>query len=201
MKQDLRSEMLKKRLRLDSHEVQVGSSLIIQTLLDLECVKQADCVMAYSSYQNEPNLMALKHTLLDMGKQVTLPYVAENDSLIAVSYDYDSVMKSNVFGISEPVISSESELVEPDLVLVPGIAFDEAGNRIGYGLGYFDRFLKESDAYKIGICFDMQIISSIDAKPHDVRMDMIVTQRGFQANSRVITTSDALLEELVNLKR
>ena len=181
MKQDLRREMLKNRLRLDSREVQVNSSLIIQKLLELESIKRAGCVMAYSSYQNEPNLMALKHALLDMGKQVALPYVAENDNLIAVNYDCDSVMKSNVFGIGEPVISSESELAEPDLVLVPGIAFDEAGNRIGYGLGYFDRFLKESDAYKIGICFDMQIVPHIDAKPHDVRMDMIVTQ------SRVIT--------------
>lgn len=182
MKQDLRRDILNKRLLIESHDIQVFSSQIIHTLLDLERVKNAQCVMAYSAHKNEPDLLALTHALLDMGKKIALPYVAEDDNLIAVDYCFDSVMKSNVFGIAEPVICNESEQVEPDVVLVPGIAFDEAGNRIGYGLGYFDRFLKCSNAYKIGICFDMQIVPYIEAKPYDVKMDMIVTQ------SRVIYT-------------
>jgi 5-formyltetrahydrofolate cyclo-ligase len=75
------------------------------------------------------------------------------------------------------VIRNESEKVEPDVVLVPGVAFDEALNRIGYGVGYFDRFLKETDALKVGICFDMQIVPCITTQPHDVRMDMVVTEK------------------------
>ena len=74
--------------------------------------------MAYCSYKNEPDLMGLV-ALLDMGKSVALPYVTGDDSMIAAEYNYESVMKSNLFGIPEPVIRNESE--KPDVVLVPGV--------------------------------------------------------------------------------
>jgi 5-formyltetrahydrofolate cyclo-ligase len=57
------------------------------------------------------------------------------------------------------------------------VAFDTAMNRIGYGVGYFDRFLKQTNAYKIGICYDMQIVPKIDAEPYDIAMNMLVTER------------------------
>ncbi len=177
MKHDIRQEMLKKRLLIDSLDAEVMSGHIIHTLLELDCIKNAVCVMAYYSHKNEPNLLALMHALLDMGKDVALPYVADNDNLIAVEYTYDSVMKSNVYGIAEPIIMNESEQVEPDVVLVPGIAYDTALNRIGYGVGYFDRFLKETKALKIGICYDMQIVPKIEAEPYDIAMDMLVTDK------------------------
>ncbi len=177
MKHDIRQEMLKKRLLIDSRDAQTMSAQITQTLLDLDCIKNAACVMAYYSHKNEPNLMALMHALLDMGKNVALPYVADNDNLIAVEYTLDSVMKSNIYGIAEPIIMNESEQAEPDIVLVPGIAYDTALNRIGYGVGYFDRFLKETTARKIGICYDMQIVPNIDAEPYDISMDMLVTEK------------------------
>ncbi len=176
MKSDLRREILRERLLLSPRDVQVKSSNIMQTLLGLECIKKAKCVMAYYAYKNEPDLLALAHTLLDMGKQVALPYITDDDDIIAVEYKGDTLLKSNVFGIAEPVIGSESEQAEPDIVLVPGVAFDAYGNRIGYGLGYFDRYLKQSDAYKIGICFDLQIVPHVEAQPYDVRMDMVITE-------------------------
>lgn len=176
MKQDLRREILRKRLLLDSHDVMMFSSLIVESVLTIDCVKEAQCVMAYCAYKNEPNMLALTNSLLDMGKMVSLPYITEDDDLIAVDYNFDSVMKSNIFGIAEPIITNKSEIAVPDVVLVPGIAFDKSGNRIGYGLGYFDRFLKKFDACKIGVCFDLQLVPHVESKPHDVRMDIIVTQ-------------------------
>ncbi len=176
MKNDIRRDILRKRLLMDSLEVQIASGRIMQILLELDCIKNASCVMAYYSHKNEPNLLPLMHALLDMGKNVALPYVADNDNLIAVEYTCDSVMKSNVYGIAEPIIMNESERTEPDVVLVPGIAFDTSFNRIGYGVGYFDRFLNETDALKIGICYDMQIVPKIDAELYDIAMDMLVTE-------------------------
>lgn len=175
MKRELRREMLEKRMGIHPRDIQAGSARICQTLLSLDCIKNAGCVMAYYAHKNEPDLLAFMHALLDLGKKVALPYIESNDNLIAVDYSRDSVMKSNVFGIPEPVISSGSEPAAPDVVLVPGVAFDAAGNRIGYGRGYFDRFLKETDALKIGVCFDGQLVAHIEAQPHDVRMDIIVT--------------------------
>lgn len=177
MKKNIRQEILKKRLMMDQGEASAASGRIIQTLLELDCIKNASCVMAYYSYRNEPNLLALMHALLEMGIGVALPYIAGNGSLIAVAYTYDSVMKSNVYGIAEPIIMNESERAEPAVVLVPGVAFDTAMNRIGYGVGYFDRFLKETTALKIGVCYDMQIVPEIAAEPYDVAMDMLVTDR------------------------
>lgn len=176
MKHDLRRQMLDQRLQIDTHDAEVASSRIMQTLLELDCIKKANCVMAYYSHKNEPNLLALMHALIDMGKEVALPYVADKDNLIAVEYTYDSIMRSNVYGIPEPIISNESEQAEPDVVLVPGVVFDTSLSRIGFGVGYYDRFLKETDALKIGICFDMQVVAHIDAQPYDVSMDMIVTE-------------------------
>ena len=176
-KAELRQSMLKKRLLMEPRDVCAMSGLITHTLLDLDCIQNASCVMAYCSYKNEPDLMGFVHALLDMGKHVALPYVTGDDSLIAVDYNYESVMKSNIYGIPEPVIGNESENVEPDVVLVPGVAFGADLNRIGYGVGYFDRFLKESDALKVGICFDMQVVPSIKAEPHDVRMNIVVTEK------------------------
>ena len=176
-KAELRRSMLKKRLMIEPSDAAEMSRAITRKLLELDRIQNASCVMAYCSYKNEPDLMGLVHALLDMGKRVALPYVTGDDSMIAVEYNYESVMKSNLFGIPEPVIRNESEKVEPDVVLVPGVAFCENLNRIGYGSGYFDRFLKESDAFKIGICYDMQVVPSIKAQPYDVRMDMIVTER------------------------
>ncbi len=177
MKNVIRQEMLKKRAQMDSREVEIASALITQTLMELDCINNARCVMAYSSYKNEPNLLPFMHALLDMGKHLALPYIATDDNLVAVEYTNDSVMKSNVYGIAEPIIMNESEQAEPDLVLVPGVAFDTAMNRIGYGVGYFDRFLKQTNAFKIGICYDMQIAPKIEAEPYDIAMDMLVTER------------------------
>lgn len=176
-KSELRKEMLKRRQQLEPRVVCEMSGLIIHTLMDQDCIRNANSVMAYCAYKNEPDLMSLVHALLEMGKHVALPYVTGDDSMIAVDYNYESVMKSNMYGIPEPVLSNDSENVEPDVVLVPGVAFGADMSRIGYGVGYFDRFLKETNAFKVGICYDMQVVSSISAEPHDVRMDMIVTEQ------------------------
>ena len=183
-KAELRRDMLKKRKHMETREVCEKSGLIAHTLLDLDCIQEASCVMAYCSYKNEPDLMSFVHALLDMGKHVALPYVTGDDSMIAVDYNCETVMKSNMYGIPEPVLSNESENVEPDVVLVPGVAFGADLNRIGYGVGYFDRFLKETNAFKVGICYDMQVVPTIKAAPHDVRMDMIVTE------NRIITPEE-----------
>ncbi len=100
----------------------------------MSALKKPNALWLITHIKNEPDLLALAHTLLDMGKQVALPYITDDDDIIAVGKG-DTLLKSNVFGIAEPVMGSESEQAEPDIVLVPGVAFDAYGNRIGYELG------------------------------------------------------------------
>lgn len=162
---------------MDDKDAELFSGVITGKLLQLDCVKNAASIMAYYSFMNEPNLMAFMHRCMDMGKRVALPYVAGKGEMIAVAYEYDSVMKSNVYGIPEPVLTNDTDIEQPDLVIVPGIAFDESLHRIGFGGGYYDRFLDGSAAKKIGVCFDYQVVKDIGPKGHDVPMDMIVTEK------------------------
>ena len=176
-KETLRRVMQKKRSQIDSKAKARFSAAIRDKLLGLDCVKEAACIMAYYSYNNEPDLMEFVHICLDMGKCTALPYVAGKGDIIAVEYNRECMMKSNIYGIPEPVIMNESELEEPDVVIVPGIAFDENLHRIGFGGGYYDRFLEQTDAIKIGVCFDTQIVERIPTDPHDVAMDLVITEK------------------------
>lgn len=168
--------MLKGRLLIDTKDIEVFSGIINNRLLGLECVQKAQCIMAYYSYKNEPNLLEFIRVCLDMGKCVALPYIVGEGDMIAVDYHADSVIKSNIYGIPEPVMMNESEKVEPDVVIIPGIAFDKNRHRIGFGGGYYDRFLSEVKAVKIGVCFNRQIIDDVFPETHDVPMDIVVTE-------------------------
>jgi 5-formyltetrahydrofolate cyclo-ligase len=176
-KQELRQSILKTRTMMDLGDLKTFSGIISDKLLTLDRVKSASCIMAYYSYKNEPDLKEFMNACLDLGKLVALPYIAGKGEMIAVRYEYDGIMKSNIYGIPEPVLTSDSEEEQPDVVIVPGIAFDEKLCRVGFGGGYYDRFLKNAGAYKIGVCFDYQIVDCIDSCSHDVPMDIIVTEK------------------------
>ncbi|MGI5848557.1 MAG: 5-formyltetrahydrofolate cyclo-ligase [Christensenellales bacterium] len=176
-KEMLRKKMQKIRAMIDPKDKETFSAIIRDKLFKMDCIQQAGCIMAYYSYKSEPDMLTFMYSCIDMGKCIALPYVVGEGDLIAVNYNYNSVMKSNIYGIPEPVIMNESEQEEPDVVIVPGIAFDMNLNRIGFGGGYYDRYLQEIDAVKIGVCFDCQIVEHICAEPHDVTMDIVVTEK------------------------
>ena len=87
-------------------------------------------------------------------------------------------MRTAHYGLREPV--PNPELILPphalDVILIPGIAFDRRGHRIGSGKGYYDRFLTRTQAVRIGLAYDFQVIDRVPAEPHDVKMDWIVTE-------------------------
>lgn len=173
-KRIIRQAVLQKRLAADAKDIALFSGSITKRLLELKCIQNAGCIMAYWPHKNEPELEKFMHTCLDMKKRVLLPRVLGEGNMIAVDYHKESIMKKNKYGIFEPVEKSEQYSV--DIVIVPGIAFDESLHRIGYGGGYYDRFLSKIDAVKVGVCFESQIIDNIQTHEFDVRMDIIVTQ-------------------------
>lgn len=176
--------MLKARAEMDDEEHKRLSVMITQRLLALDCVKNAACVMAYITYRNEPDLSAFMRRCLEAGKRVALPCIAGKGEMTAAGFRFDCVMKSNAYGIPEPVLTGGSDLEEPDVIIVPGVAFDERLNRVGFGAGYYDRFLKSTEAEKIGVCFDYQVVKSIGAAAdHDVCMDMIITEKRILGDS------------------
>ena len=106
-------------------------------------------------------------------KKILLPVMDEGCSLRLVPYTPDCRMYEADNGIGQP----EGKTCDPheaELILVPGMAFDPEGHRLGRGKGFYDRLLKNSGAYKAGVCFGFQVVGEVPSEPHDVRMDAVV---------------------------
>ena len=108
-------------------------------------------------------------------KKVLVPYCVDNlGTMIACEIKSLSDLGDGFFGIKEPVNPVEFK-GKIDLTVVPGLAFSKEGHRIGYGKGYYDRFLEINDTYKVGLTFDELLFDEIPAEPHDIRVNKIIT--------------------------
>ena len=175
MKSQLKETILKKRNSLLREELIEKSKKIKNTLLNLAHYKKSKTVMFFVSFNSEVDTHEMIKEALK-NKSVVVPKVAQGEIEPSVIIDFDNLVSSGKFGILEPIEAMKIAYKNIDLILVPGIAFDLHGHRIGYGFGYYDRFLKKvPKALKIGLCFDFQIVEKIPNHEHDVPVDLIVT--------------------------
>lgn len=110
-------------------------------------------------------------------KQILLPVVTGNE-LILKTYLNEEMLHDGSFGIMEPEGEIFTDMSKIDLAVIPGMAFDKEGNRLGRGKGFYDRLLhqlKDYSIYKIGICFDYQFLDHIPTEPHDIPVDEVIT--------------------------
>lgn len=96
------------------------------------------------------------------------------DELELKVYEGAEYLQQNSYGIDEPVGESFSDYSAIDLAIVPGVAFDAQGHRLGRGKGYYDRLLPQLSAYKIGICFPFQLVDDVPTDPFDIAMDEVI---------------------------
>ena len=89
-----------------------------------------------------------------------------------------SRLSLGAFHIEEPQGSDTTDISEIEMVVVPAVAYDRRGNRVGRGKGYYDRLLANTKAVKVGVAYDFQLVDEIDAEPHDVKVDFVITNRG-----------------------
>ncbi|HZJ84146.1 MAG TPA: 5-formyltetrahydrofolate cyclo-ligase [Syntrophomonadaceae bacterium] len=176
-RQNLRDEMLQKRNALSPEVVKAYSATICRKLEELPYFENAQHIMGFSSFGHEIQLMPFLETLT-AEKQILLPRVEKGGAMVAVPFTGWGGVKSGPFGIKEP-IGQPFALDLIDVVIVPGLVFDNKGYRLGYGKGYYDRFLKElrSDAFFCGVCFDFQIQEDIYPTEQDVAVHWIVTEK------------------------
>ena len=106
-----------------------------------------------------------------------LPCVRGEELDIRYFEGKDKLCPGEGFAIPEPVGALFEDLAQIDLILVPGVAFDASGNRLGRGKGYYDKILRQTDAYKLGVCFAFQLLEQIPTEPHDVKMDRVVASK------------------------
>lgn len=175
LKQDLRKEIRERKSRYDSGSLRLMSREIIAKLLLHPRIKNAKTVLMYYSLGDEVDTHDAVDELLSMGKQVVLPVVTGSNSMELRLYMGRKCLKSGAFGIEEPVGEPFTQLETIDVAVVPGMAFDVFGNRLGRGKGYYDNFFASSPyIYKIGVCFDFQKVEHVPTDENDVRMDEIL---------------------------
>lgn len=151
------------------------SDAIFAQIEDSEAFNKASSILSYWSMSDE----VMTHKAVERWskyKKVYLPLIKGNDLELVRFEGIEKMKPEPVFGILEPTSDEKIEIGEIELVIVPGVAFDAGCNRMGRGKGYYDRLLSESVAVKIGVAFSFQIVDKVPVDPHDVPLDMVVTE-------------------------
>lgn len=179
MKDKLRKEMLEKRHFLHTNGGHMHCISIMDRLVRLPEFASAKFILAYSSKGSEVHTDGIIQSALSLGKKIALPVTKKAEKKLEL-YEISSIagLVEGEFGIMEPKQSPEMKVMPSkiDLAIVPGVSFDRRGHRIGYGMGYYDSLLPEIKGKKIGLAYDMQIVEHVPNEPHDIAVDMIVTE-------------------------
>lgn len=176
-KNELRLQMKSRLAALEPQEYQDLNRSMYSNFIKLKFLKEISNIMIYYSVRNEVDTVAIINYLLENGKTVALPVCTlERDLKAAVINDLGELQPA-AFGLREP--GSGAPLLDNDkleLIVIPGVVFDGIGNRLGHGAGYYDRFLfKIPRAFKMGLAYDFQLIPTLPAESHDIRMNGILT--------------------------
>ena len=154
------------------------SAYMLEHIRAFEGYRQAGVVMAYAAIGSEANVWPIIRDALAQGKRVALPVCVDKRHMRAVCYD--GRLRIGRMGILEPM----GEVVVPkdiDLLLIPGLLFTREGVRLGYGAGYYDAFLTDTRALRIGVGYGAQRVDELPSQPHDVRMQALLSEQGLFA--------------------
>jgi len=181
-KKNLRRKILKSRSQLTESEIVEFSNVIANKLYETEYYKNAKRIMSFVSAGNEVNTHEIIKRSISVGKSMTVPFTIHSPR---------EMKASELFDFSELEISYHNILAPKkefhrfvdsgtiDLILVPGVAFAKNGYRVGYGGGYYDRFLSEIDKniIKIALGFDLQVVDEVPIEKFDIPVDLIITEK------------------------
>jgi 5-formyltetrahydrofolate cyclo-ligase len=187
-KDEIRKEVLTRRLNLSDPEVLLKSEAICSRLISDEVFVRASTIALYWPFKNEVMTQPVFRAAVSDRKRVGFPLVRAGErAIIYVAVDDPADMVAGTYGIREPGFTPQRVIAaeEFDLIVIPGVAFDTRGYRIGYGGGYFDRFLagRRVGATRAAPAFDIQIVDRVPQEEYDKKVDVIFTE------SRVIMCS------------
>lgn len=153
------------------------SEQICKHIIELHEYKQAQNVLLYSSIRNEVDLKLLFQDAIKEGKKVFFPKTYKEEIAFYRVMQL-SEMKSGAFGVLEPTEDAEKFVDSEALVIVPGLAFSSSHHRIGFGKGYYDRFLSGKDLYTIGVGYDYQFDEEFVPDQYDIPLNLLISNRG-----------------------
>lgn len=174
----LRRLALARRSRLSAEERLEAGRSIADRLFELPEVARAGAVLGFASFGSEVPTDPAMERVLRSGKRLLVPYVDERSLRAAVVKTVED-LAPGFRGIREPKRRDPVPATDADVVLVPGVAFDARGQRLGYGGGFYDAFLDSLPPKipRIGVCFDIQIVEEVPAGEHDELVGVVVSER------------------------
>ncbi len=170
---EIRCEMKKKRSYMLKSEVEAYSRVIIEKLKSLDFVFDNDKFLIYKDFKNEVKTNSIIDYLLKLGKTIAHPITIGENMIAAIPRGSETLHDG--FGVEIP---KDYLIMEcPEVIFVPLVACDENKNRLGFGKGYYDRYMSGKNTLKIGLCYDFQVVDVIVANSWDVPLDIIVTEK------------------------
>ncbi len=177
-------DMTKKEIRKQFSEIRKSAqsklkSMVIGTkLLADEKICMADTILLYASFKSEVDTWHIAHNLLLKNVQIAYPKCMDNNIMTFHIINKLNQLNNAVYGICEPDISlPEPEITSRTVCIVPALAFTEKGGRLGYGGGYYDRFLsKYPEIYTVGLAYEKCIAETLPLEEHDIKVKSIITE-------------------------
>ncbi len=170
----LRKKYLNIRKNIDQEDKKKYDKDIFNKLTKLKEFKNAEKILVYVSLKDEVDTIRIIDYCLKIGKKVSVPKCKGNTIEF---YNINSIneLKSGSFGIKEPEEKNKTVDFNSSICIVPGIAFDRNNNRLGYGKGFYDRFLEKYRFLKIGLAYKECLCEDIDVNKYDIKMDLIIS--------------------------
>ena len=182
MKNSIRKEILKKRDDIPQKIKKEKNVLIKKKLFSLHEFINAEVLFFYASFRSEVETHTMIRESLEMAKRVLLPKVQVDGHRIKL-YEIQDIneLSPGYMGIPEPPFTNAYSISidEANIIIIPGVAFDYSGNRLGYGGGYYDMLLaqKTKKAPIIALAYEEQLVEKVPSEPHDVKIDMLITDK------------------------
>ena len=173
-KKALRRSIAAQKKAMTAEQIESKSAKLTEAFLATEAYRNANTIYGYLPYNQEVRTVPLLERALQDGKRVAVPKVYGEEMRFLYIEDMSGIAPGS-FGIPEP-IADEPVADDPRaLVLMPGLAFDPAGNRMGYGGGFYDRFLcDEPNHPTVALCYDFQMLPHLQTQEHDIPVDVVI---------------------------
>lgn len=182
----IRKKLIDLREKLSPAEVAEKSTRIAEKLFKLNCYINSKTLMGYMNFRNEVITEHILEESLKKGKRVVIPRIdiTDDGTKGIVPYeikDIENDVERGTFGVREPDrrIAVKVNPEDIDLIIIPGVGFDARGYRIGFGAGYYDRFLKKISphCHKVALAFEFQVLEKLPEEEHDIPVDIIITEK------------------------
>lgn len=173
-KKALRKEIREKKQAMTQQEIVDKSAVLGQKFANCEYYQKAKTIYGYLPYNQEVRTVPMLEQAIKDGKQVAVPKVI-GDEMVFILLDDLTQVAPGYAGIPEPVADGPIASDEHALVLMPGLAFDPQGHRVGYGGGFYDRFLEnEPNHPTVALCYDFQMFEVLETEEHDIPVDFVI---------------------------